>query len=520
MRTIDCDILIVGSGAGGGVLAGTLSELLPNRKIVVAERGAHYGAEFFNQREWDMRVLYAEKAGRTTVDGSIGVRSGECVGGGTTVNAMLSLDPVERVWSDWRKRYGVTGFSFDPAASDYGVAGLNMPSALAEVKQRINVHVAPDEQINENNRYFEAACLRYGANPKRFPLNIRNCIGAGFCTEGCSYDAKMSTAVTYLADAVSRGVQLIHHFSVDQLEIDAASKQVRGATGHVRETERGSRANSVTPGPLRIASRLVILAAGAVATPLLLARSEHPDPHARNGKGLVLHPSLPIAAILDRDIDSYRGIPGTMYCDDWYESHGFYLECLFGQPVYGAVVIPGVGSQHFDAMQKFRRIAGVGAMLVDSSDDRNRVEWIRGEARIHYQLTDGDRDRMRYAATKAVEVMLAGGSNRVMLPSEEKPGGQEAVFTSREDAARCAQLTFEPHRTSLVSAHCQASTKMSDDPALGVCNARGESHQVHNLVICDASSFPTSCGTNPMISILTMARYQGRRIAGELDRYV
>ena len=106
MRTIDADVLIIGSGAGGGVMAGTLSELMPGKSIVIAEKGGYFGAEYFNQREWDMRHIYADKGRRTTADGAVAVRSGECVGGGTTVNVALCHDPLPQVWSGWRNAGG------------------------------------------------------------------------------------------------------------------------------------------------------------------------------------------------------------------------------------------------------------------------------------------------------------------------------------------------------------------------------------------------------------------------------
>src|SRR5712692_6593280 len=134
MTRLETDILIIGSGAAGGVLAATLSELT-NRRITIIEKGGYFGREFFNQREWDMRVLYADDGNRTTADGWIPVRGGECVGGGTTVNIALSFDPVRRVWDRWRQDFGVTGFSFDGGSSDYGIAGLNMAACTSDVRR-------------------------------------------------------------------------------------------------------------------------------------------------------------------------------------------------------------------------------------------------------------------------------------------------------------------------------------------------------------------------------------------------
>jgi choline dehydrogenase-like flavoprotein len=278
VNALSCDVLIIGSGAAGGVLAATLSELT-TKKIILVEKGGWFAADFFDQREWDMRVLYADDGAQSTADGAIPVRGGECVGGGTTVNYALCFDPVERVWSGWRRSAGLTGFSFDASAADYGVPHLNMPTALREVRERINVHRAVDEEVNDNNRVLESGCAALGIPTQRFELNMRGCVRSGYCGEGCAYDAKQGTMITYVADAIARGVQLVHHCDIEHLLFTRGGAV--GAEGRVHPTRKGSRPNTVSPGRLRIAAKLVILAGGAIATPALLQRSGHPDPHGR-----------------------------------------------------------------------------------------------------------------------------------------------------------------------------------------------------------------------------------------------
>lgn len=517
MTSLACDILIIGSGAAGGVLAGTLSELT-KKKVILLEKGGWFGAPFFNQREWDMRVLFADEGHRSTADGSIAIRGGECVGGGTTVNYMLCFNPIESVWKRWRTTHALTGFSFDPAASDYGIAGLNMATSLEQVRARINVHPASDDEINDNNRLLQRGCRALGIPTRHFELNIRGCVRSGFCGEGCSYDAKLGTLLTYVPDALARGVQLVHHCDVDRLVLAKrnGSLAATGVNARVRKTGKGSQPNSVPAGDLHIDARLVIVAAGAIGSPELLQRSNHPDPANRIGRGLVIHPSLPVIGVMEKAMENYRGIPGTIYSDAFADSHHFYLECLFGHPVYGSVVVPGIGPAHFDLLKQYPRLGGFGIMLVDEVDDANRAEWnaAEGKPRIHYQLSGDDQDRLRFAAARAVEVMFAGGAQEVVLTSEEMPR-----FRSASHAGQCAKLRFEPYRTTITSAHAQATMKMSEDARLSVTNSRGESHHARNLIVCDSSSFPSSCGANPMLSIMTMARYQGRRIAAELARY-
>jgi choline dehydrogenase-like flavoprotein len=518
-----CDVLIIGSGAAGGVLAATLSEFTDCR-IIIVERGGHFGSSSFDQRELDMLHLYADRGGRSTVDGAIPVQGGQCVGGGTTINYALSFDPIESVWAGWRSDHGLKGFSFDRVADDYGVKELNISQCAAEVRQRINVQRVAEEHINDNNRIFESGCRHVGVSTKRFELNMRDCIGCGYCGQGCAYDRKQGTMITYIADAIARGVRLIHHCDITALDFSSSNGIVTatGATGEVRPTEPGSNPNSIAPGPIRISAKLVIVSSGTIESPSLLQRSGYPDPHDTVGRGLILHPSLPIAGLFNRELRNYRGITGSIYSDAYYQTHRFYYECLFDHPVNAAVAIPRIGKDHFETMLRYRNLAGFGVMLVDSVEASNRVTWnpTMKKAEIVYRLSEGDKSRLRFAARTGVEIMFGAGAEEVFLTSEE-PVGPLAYprFTSVDQATYCADLTFKPGATLLTSAHCQATVKMGEDPVASVVDSRCEAHNAKNLIVCDSSSFPTSCGANPMISIMSLARYQGRRIAAERGRY-
>jgi choline dehydrogenase-like flavoprotein len=523
MTTLETDILIIGTGAAGGVLAATLSEFTAQR-IVMLEKGGYFTHEFFDQRELDMNVLYADRGGRATVDGAMPVQSGECVGGGTTVNFALSFDPRQDVWGGWKHEFGIGPFSFDRSSNDLGVSGLNMASCLADVRRRINVHTPADAEINDNNKLFAAGCKAMGIPTKRFELNMIDCIGCGYCGQGCAYDRKLSTMVTYVRDARRRNVRLIHHCDVQRIEFARRGNSLAamGVQAIVRPTTPGSEANSVDPGPLAIKAALVIVSAGAISTPALLQRSNYPDPQQAVGRGLVLHPSLPIGGVFDRDIVNYRGITGAVYSDHFYTGHGFYYECLFDHPMNAAIALPGIGADHFAIMSRYAKLAGFGIMLVDTVNPANRVDWDAnsGTPAIRYRLTPSDKDRLRFAARTGVEIMLAAGAKEVVLTTEEQLGTlTNATFKNRQQAALCDKLEFVPCQTFLSSAHCQATVKMGEDPKRCVVNSRGETRAARNLIVCDASVFPTSCGVNPMISVMTLARYQGKRIANELSRY-
>jgi choline dehydrogenase-like flavoprotein len=520
MKNLACDVLVVGSGAAGATLAATLAEF-SSLSIIVLERGGYFQARQFDQRELDMTVLLADRGGRSTVDGAIPVAGGECVGGGTTVNYALSFDPIPAVWDRWRTEYGLLGFSLRPDASDFDIPGLNLANATNDVRTRCNVHTPRDKEVNDNNRLFAEGCGRLGIGVRKFELNMQGCVGCGFCGQGCAYDAKRGTLVTYMRDAVERGVRLIPDCSADRINFEKVSGVVR-ATGVSATAASAGKDGAVAVERVDVAAKLVIVAAGAIESPALLQRSQMPDPYDRIGRGLVLHPSLPVAALHDGPITNYRGITGSYYSDYFYQEHRFMIECLFDHPIDAAIALPGFGADHFELMQSYSRLGGFGAMLVDTVDDGNRVVWnpTTNKADIYYALGDEDKSRLRVAAEKMVDIAFASGAREAILTSSESltPRGN-ARFLSANESALCEKLQFIPNETLVSSAHAQASLKMSENPRKGLLDSRGEVRGVSGCIVCDSSAFPTSCGANPMISIMAMARYQGRRIAVEWRRY-
>ena len=161
-----------------------------------------------------------------------------------------------------------------------------MPAALAEVRKRINVHEAAESEVNANNKLFADGCRAQNVSVRRFELNMRDCIGCGFCGTGCAYDRKLSTAITYVPDSLTAGAQLIHHANVDALVFAKHGETQRTVGAHltVRPSEPGSHPNSLPPGSLDVEAGLVIVSAGAIESPALLARSGVPDPYGTIGR--------------------------------------------------------------------------------------------------------------------------------------------------------------------------------------------------------------------------------------------
>ena len=223
---------------------------------------------------------------------------------------------------------------------------------------------------------------------------------------------------------------------------------------------------------------------------------------------------------MEAALTNYRGITGSIYSDHFYRATVSTTRAVRSSGVR-------VGRP---APYRHRTLRPDASVLADcrlrrdaswNASRANRVEWhpATGQRRIFYELSAGDRDRLRLAARTGVEIMFAAGAREVLLPSTETIGPLPTPrFRRAEDAIHCASLTFSPHQTTITSSHCQATVKMGEDPVTSAVDSRGRSHHVRHLVVCDSSVFPDSCGATPMLSIMTLARYQGRRIAAELGR--
>ncbi len=496
-RRITADVCVVGTGAGGAVVATRMAEA--GYAVVMLEEGGHWTERDFNENEADMVPrLYADAGARATDDLSISLLQGRNVGGGTTVNWMIMLRARDWVLDEW--------------ARDHGTEGMR-PSDLAPVydliEEEIHARLVPPDAHTPGNRVIldGAAALGWSATPAK--INAKQCIRAGFCGTGCRYGAKQSALVTYIPRAVRAGATLVSDARVDRIE-----RAERGDSAPLKRVH-GTLIDRMTQEPVgsvTVTAPIVVLAAGAVGTPAILQRSGMGGGGV--GRYLRLHPTSAVIGMYDREMYGTAGIPQSALVDEFLhgtDGYGFWIECPSLLPGVASVAVPGFGDDHRRVMEQFRQLGSLIVLVRDGAERGVSNGDVRvdraGHARIRYRIGDRDGRTLRDGLTAAARLHLAGGATEALTLHEPA-----LRVRSGGDLAAIAGAPFGPNQLSVFSAHVNGTCRIGTDPRTSGASPSGERHGVPGLYIADGSIFPTAPGVNPQATIMALATIIARRI--------
>jgi len=501
--TLEADVAIVGSGAGGGVTAEILTAA--GLDVVLVEEGPLRSSTDFRMLEAEAYPqLYQESAARKTLDKAITILQGRCVGGSTTVNWTSSFRTPDATLAFWRDRHGLADLS---------------AAALAPWFERMEARLAIREWTvppNENNALLARGAAKLGIATGAIRRNVSGCLNIGYCGMGCPTNAKQSMLVTTIPAALARGARLVCGARADRLALR------RGRVAQLECSALDSRGVRPAGPRIRIRARHYVLAAGAIGTPALLLRSGAPDPHRVLGRRTFLHPTVVSAAVMPERVDGYAGAPQTVYSDHYLEATpidgaiGFKLEAPPLHPVLFGMTHQGFGKAHADGMAQFARTHVLIALLRDGfhpgSEGGNVGLRADGSPVLAYPLTPFVWDGVRRALAAMAEIQFAAGADQV-LPVHElaRPCGSPA-----EARSLIMGLPLEPLLTRVVSAHVMGGCGMADAPARGTVDSLGRHFQLENVSVHDGSVFSTSLGANPQLSIYALTARNATLLAGRL----
>lgn len=494
------DIVIIGSGAGGGTVAQALSPLCGQGvRIALLEKGPRLRDDEFNGREIEMaEALYEDGGGFLTSDGSMTLAMGSCYGGSTTVYTGTSIIAPERVIEDW---------------SVPGIGWGDIERRSRKFMAENNVHLLDDERINDNNRLFLEGGRRLGYRVEQFPVNVKGCLGSSLCNLGCPNQAKQGTNRVQLPRAEAGGVEVVTRCEALRLRDRAVEARVhpRPEGGKGEPPEWG-------PGEYLVRARLIIVCAGAVGTPALLMRSALPAPLPRLGHDFTCHPALILVAEHATDITNFVGHPKSYFLDEFRESERFILETCMYFPFTTAKSLSGFGDEHSRLMRAFPRLQMILVLACDHAHPGNRVTVdFQGRAVVHYRFTSEVRRALAAGIRTSARIFFAAGARRVHIPTAAEP------LLPAEDADALEGLVDErrirPGTVTVSAAHLQGGCAMGRDASDSVTDALGRVHGVPWLFVADASLFPDSVEINPYLTIMALADRVAEHIrdsAGEL----
>lgn len=502
-QTLEGDVAIIGSGAGGGLAAEILA--LAGLKVLLLEEGPLKTSDSF--RDMDerraYRDLYQEGAARATADGAIAVMQGRAVGGSTTVNWTSSFRTPPPTLEFWAAQHDVKGHGVD-----------DMKPWFEHMEARLNI--ALWEAQNANNHVLKRGCEALGWEAHSIPRNVKGCWNTGYCGFGCPVNAKQSMLVSTIPVALEHGATLVHRLRVRQLQ--HAGDKITGAVGEAL----GADGRTPTGVTVTIRARHFIAAGGAINTPALLLRSGLPDPHKTLGKHTLIHPVVVSLAHMPERIEPFYGAPQSIASDhfQWAQGAtgpmGYKLEVPPIFPGIGAGVLNLFGEDLRKEMAALPHTNAVLALLRDGFVEQSPGGSIRladdGSPVLDYDTSDYVWDGVRRAYLSMAELQFAAGATQV------RQAHLDARYQgSWNDARRAiAELPLKKFRTNLFTAHLMGGCAMSENPARGVVDSRGRHHQIANLSVMDGSVFPTSIGANPQLSIYGLTAQNATALAQSL----
>jgi choline dehydrogenase-like flavoprotein len=478
----ECDVAIVGSGAGGAVAAATLAEA--GLDVLVLEAGNHYNRDSYPaDRLQAVSELYRD-AGLTIAAGRppIPVPVAKTVGGTTVINSGTCFRAPDELLESWRSEHGI------PWARD-------LEADYAEAEAFLRVTQLDPEQMGRNGQLAMEGAAAVGASGAPIFRNAGNCVQCSSCPYGCAIDAKRGMHVSYLPRAVAAGARV--RAGVEAQRVLVEDGRAVGLSCSARDAAGRPRPFSVR------ARRAVIAAGGALGTPELLLRSGLGG--AQVGRNFHIHPACWVGARYAEEVRGWEGVMQSFYINQW-EDHRVLLEATFTPLAFGGAWLSGTGAEHQRSLLEFGHVGSIGVHLSDRSEGRVGLG-NDGALRASYKLSREDAERIHFGIIRAAEVHFAAGATEV-YPNVPRFGVLKPGDLPAFEAAK-----LKPSELRLEAFHPMGTARIAADPRQGVCAPDGSVRGTRSLYVADASLFPTSVGVNPMMTIIAFAKQVSRGIA-------
>ncbi|HEY4240417.1 MAG TPA: GMC family oxidoreductase [Kofleriaceae bacterium] len=479
---VDCDVVVVGTGAGGAVVGRELAEA--GLAVVFVEEGAYFERKDFTGRPFERQRKMYRSGGATVAVGNsaIVLPMGKTVGGSTTVNSGTCYRAPDRVLASWRDELGLSDLGPD-----------RMGRYFDRVEAVLGVERTRRQILGGNARVIARGCEALGLT-QHGPLarNAPACDGLGTCCFGCPSDAKRSTNVSYIPLALAAGAELFTRAKVTRVITERGR-----ATGVVATTPEG---HAVT-----IHAKAVVIACGSIMTPITLARAGLAGSSGQLGKNLSIHPAAGVLAEFDEQILPWSGVPQGYAIEDLRDD-GILFEGAMMPFEMLMTVTPLIGPELVRLAENADRMASFGFLIEDKS--RGSVSEVMGQPAIRYWLGDEDVAQVKRGLDVLAKIYFAAGARRVYLPV----AGFD-VIDSVDELAALRRAKVRARDLDLSAYHPLGTARMGIDPSQSVVGPDHQCHDTPGLYIVDGSAVPGALGVNPQVTIMALATRAAEQIA-------
>jgi len=484
-RVIRAEFAVVGSGAGGSVVAYHLAAA--GAKVAMIERGSWLAPKDLSHDEPEMIArLYKDGGAQTNNDADMFVLQGTCVGGSTVLTNAVCF----RMPEDVRE-------SFDRS-------GCTLPSELlseshTRVESVLGVAPLPTNVHNPATSILTRGFENIDLKPESFQKAMQECIGCGYCNVGCRYGRKLDASQTWVPMSVKRGATVVPDTEI--LRIDHHRGHVRGLIGRHRQTGE----------EVRVIAERYVLAGGAINTPELLLRSKlH---RGRAGKRTSFNAGGIVFGEFDHDLDGFLGDQMCVH----HINDRYVIEQIQNPPVSLALTMPGFYGDHAERMTRYARMAALGVLIPTKPTGEvflglghRLLRRFFDHADIRYRMSEDEVRDFRDGCKTAARAMLAAGAKSVYVPSAKPIVIEEEAHIGRIDDA----IRRQSDLIGFGSSHPQGGACRGADPKTCVVDEEFRVRGLDNLYVADASLFPHSVRVNPMLSIMATADFAVRSIGG------
>ena len=491
-QQLTCDALIIGSGAGGAVLAKELAQ--GGQSVIIIEEGDQHPSSSHRDLPFQaVQRLYRDKGFTTTLGTpSIPLPMGRVWGGTTLINSGTCFRTPEHIFNHWQKTFGLTDLNpqrFDP---------------YFERVER-NLHVAPADfgVMGKSNLLFHEFLQKNWPAGKPLLRNTKYCDGRGFCCYGCPTGAKQSMEQNYLPQAIKLGAKGFVNTKLERLI--TRNKKIVGALANFLDKNGRPTGHQIT-----VLSKNTFLCTGSLMTPAILKKNKIASRNKHVGKHLSLHPATKVYAQFAEDIFGWEGTPQAYY-SDVFNQDGVTFEGIFVPPDIVALTAPFVGNKFVEFMNHYRKIASFGFLIEDSSEGSIYNLPLLGPT-ILYDINKADVEKFKKGVLFLAQLFLRGGAEKVFTLLH---GHTE--ITSEEDLKKLEHAKIKNSDIESMAFHPLGSCRMGMSAARAVVGPDFKVFGHENLYICDGSVIPSSLGVNPQISIMAFATALAEQILGRLS---